>query len=81
MKADIIKRINALHEAVQKAELPDMVFIEPKDGKWEVTEQFFGMKKNASTDIKYNTFLIDHYGQYKAPEGFKGVIIIDDLMV
>jgi len=40
-------------------------------------EQFFPKVKGEHS--RYNTFFLQDYNEYKPPEGFKGVIIIDDM--
>ncbi len=76
LKKDVKKRIESLYDAVQNARIPYMVMIYPLgdgSGRWEVAEYF---KKDV---VKNNTFTVNHYSEYKAPEGFKGFILIDDI--
>lgn len=83
MKKDLLNRINELHSRIQEAKIPYLVFIAKDDasGKWKVTEQYAlkNRKGKAVNGMQTNEFMVDDYNDYKAPEGFKGVIFIDDM--
>lgn len=83
MKKDLLNRINELHSRIQESKIPHLVYISKDNtsGKWKVTEQYAlkNKKGKAVTGIDTKEFLIDDYNDYKAPEGFKGVIFIDDM--
>lgn len=83
MKKDLLNRINELHSRIKESNIPYLVFIS-KDfalGKWKVTEQYAlkNKKGEAVNGIDMKEFLIDDYNDYKAPEGFEGVIFIEDM--
>lgn len=82
MKQDIVKKIKGLYKTIQESDIPNLVFIEREEtgeheGQWRVDEQFFPKVKGEHS--RYNTFFLQDYNEYKPPEGFKGMIIIDDM--
>lgn len=78
MKTDVLKRIQALQKKLRKNYLPIFVMIhyDEEKEKWIAQETYYHDVKGLGTFKKIE---LNHYNDYKMPEGFNGPIIIDNM--
>lgn len=81
---EIFKRLAGLESRIKKTEIPGLIFatFDESSLSWDIVEHYF--RRNARGDVvrgvHHKRIVVRNIGDYEPPVGFKGTMIIDDVL-